>query len=151
MSDIALKLVTSNCFDLAIKDGDLEFDEGLETAVAISLFTDKRVTDEELPDLETDKRGWWGDMFPEVDQDQIGSRIWTLKRRKRTTEVLRLYEDYSKEALEWMIEDGVANSVTVSASYDENNFLQGEITIEKPAGNSSRFIVLWDEQKLKRG
>lgn len=151
MSDIALKLVTPNCFDLAIKNGDFEFDEGLETAIAISLFTDKRVTDEELPDLETNKRGWWGDMFPEVDQDQIGSRIWTLRRRKRTTEVLRLFEDYAKEALEWMIEDGVANSVSVVASYDQNGFLQGEVTIEKPPGNESRFIVLWDEQKLKRG
>lgn len=151
MSDIALKLVSSNCFDLAIKDGDFEFDEGLETAVAVSLFTDKRVTEEELPTLETDKRGWWGDMFSEVDQDQIGSRIWTLKRRKRTTETLRLYEDYAKESLDWMIEDGVANSVAVTASYDDNGFLQGEVVIEQPPGNESRFIVLWDEQKLKRG
>ena len=57
MTDIALVL-KNNCFDINIKDGDLESDKGLETAVAISIFTEKRVTDEELPELETKKRGW---------------------------------------------------------------------------------------------
>jgi phage gp46-like protein len=33
----------------------------IHQAIAISLFTDARVTDEELPEGETSKKGWWAD------------------------------------------------------------------------------------------
>lgn len=148
MSDIGLFLV-NNCWDLKVENGDFVGDEGLETAVSISLFTERRVSDEQLPDQETNKKGWWGDMFPDVDQDQIGSRLWTLERAKRTTETLRLYEDYSREALQWLIEDGVADSVEVSAEYDSNGQLIGTIVIAKPANEETRFLVNWDAQELK--
>jgi len=148
--DIGLFL-QDNLFDLKIANGDLTGDNGLETAILISLFTDRRVSDEELPQLEKDKRGWWGDMFSEVDQDQIGSRLWLINREKRTLETLRRAEEYSKESLKWLIDDGVASSITTVAIYDTNKFLQLAIDITRPSGRTSRFQVLWDEQVLKRG
>ena len=148
MSDIAL-VIKDNCFDINVKNGDLESDGGLQTAVTISLFTERRVTDEQLPELAESKKGWWGDMFPDIDQDKIGSRLWTLEREKRTTETLRRYEDYSKEALDWMLEDGVASTISVAASYDSDGQLVGEIIITRPTGTESRFQVNWDEQELK--
>lgn len=153
MSDIALILKDdiNAGFDLDIINGDLASDEGLETAVAISLFTDRRVVDEQLPQGTTDKKGWWGDMFPEMDQDKIGSRLWLLAREKRTTEVLRKAEDYAKEALNWLIEDGVATSIIATASYNESKFLLLAIEIAKPAGRNSKFQVVWDKQQIKRG
>lgn len=148
--DIGLFL-SDKLFDLKIENGDLTGDNGLETAISISLFTDKRVGDEELPPLEKNKKGWWGDMFPDVDQDQIGSRLWLLNREKRTTEVLRRAEDYVTEALKWLIDDGVASSTSTVATYDQNKHLQLDVVITRPTGRSSRFLVLWDEQALKRG
>lgn len=148
MSDIAL-VIKDNCFDINVKNGDLESDGGLQTAVTISLFTERRVTDEQLPELAESKKGWWGDMFPDIDQDKIGSRLWTLEREKRTTETLRRYEDYSKEALKWLIDDGVASTISVAAAYDANGFLQGDIIILKPDGTETRFQVNWDQQELK--
>ncbi|MCL4153120.1 UNVERIFIED_CONTAM: hypothetical protein GTU68_057162 [Idotea baltica] len=139
MSDMAI-VIKDNCFDLNIVDGDLQTDSGLETAVIISLFTDRRIQ----------KRGWWGDMFAEIDQDKIGSRLWTLERSKRTNETLRLAEDYSEEALEWLIEDGVSTQIEVVASYDENNFMNLEVDIFKPLGRTTRFSMLWDFQEGAR-
>lgn len=150
MTDIAL-ILKNNCFDINLLNGDLESDLSLETAVAISLFTEKRVTDEELPDLETDKRGWWGDMYPEIDLDKIGSKLWTLQREKRSLETLKRSEDYAKDALDWMIEDNVSNLIEVSAEYDDNKFLILNINISRPDQENSRFSVFWDEQKIKRG
>lgn len=153
MSDIALILKDdiNTGFDLNLKNGDLESDEGLETAVAISLFTDRRISDEQLPQGTKDKKGWWGDLFAEIDKDKIGSRLWLLAREKRTTEVLRKAEDYAKEALNWLIEDGVGTSIIATASYNENKFLLLAIEIAKPAGRSSKFQVVWDKQLIKRG
>lgn len=145
MSDIGL-FIKDNCWDLELENGDLKNDKGLETAIAISLFTDRRVNDEELPPLQTTKRGWWGDMFPEIDQDQIGSRLWTLERSKRTTETLRLAEDYAREALQWLLEDGVAENFLVNATYDDYR-MNLNIEINKPLGRQSRFSVLWDAQE----
>lgn len=152
MSDILLG-VEDGCFDIRLKDGDLERDEGLETAVAISLFTNRRVGDEELPDLATSKEGWWGDTFPEVDLDRIGSRLWTLDREKRVIETLRKAEDYAREALNWLLEDGVASSIEVEASFVGDapaGQWQLDIVIVKPPGRQSRFQVLWEQQELRR-
>lgn len=149
MSDIGLLLV-DNCFDLRIKEGDLEADNGLETAVAISLFTDKRVSEEDRPDLEKDQRGWWGDMFPEVDLDKIGSRLWTLDRSKTNNETLRRSEELCKEALNWMLEDGLASAIIINSEYNDSKNLIVDIEISRPDKDSERFSVLWDEQELRR-
>ena len=96
--------------DLSVVDEDLESESGLETAVIISLFTDRRARDDdELPDPNnSDKRGWWGDLVAEVADDQIGSRLWLLERAKTTENVLVKAKEYAEESLSWMIEDGVA-------------------------------------------
>jgi phage gp46-like protein len=151
MSDIALKIDGEN-FDVAIANGDLEMDEGLETAVALSLFCDARVSDEELPQGQTVKRGFWADKYSSVDGDVWGSRLWTLAREKRQVAVLRKAEDFVKEALEWLVEDGVATSITATASFTAgtSNAWEILIVIQKPAGRTSRYQVLWDKQELKR-
>ena len=151
MSDIALK-ITDQGFDVSIVNGDLEQDDGLETAVILSLFTDRRVTDDELPTGQENKRGYWADKYSSVNNDLSGSRLWTLERSKRLPETLRRAEDFVKEALGWMIEDGVASSIEATAQNTAGtlNFWELFITIKKPSGRTSRFQVLWDKQALKR-
>ena len=148
--DLGLSLIDGS-FDVEIKNGDVVRDDGLETAVTISLFTDRRVTEEEKPYLANSKRGYWGDLFSEIDGDKMGSRLWTLEREKRTTEVLRRAEDYTREALQWLIDDGVVLSISAIASYDNNKFINIDVKIIKPLGNESRYKILWDKQELKRG
>lgn len=121
-------------FDLVLEKNDLAMDDGLQTAVALSLFTDRRVTEEELPAGETDKRGWWGDLFSDIAGDLTGSRLWLLKREKQTEEVRRRALEYAKEALQWMIEDGVAQGVEVTAEWIGTGFLGLGVTIQRPQG-----------------
>lgn len=103
--------------DFSIEDEDLESDNGLETAVIISLFTDRRARDDdELPDPNNlDKRGWWGDLVAEVEDDQIGSRLWLLERSKTTPDILVKAKEYAEEALQWMISDNAAMKIEVEA------------------------------------
>jgi len=96
---------------------DLESDGGLETAVFISLFTDRRAKDDDiLPDPRSDdKRGWWGDLAKPIEEgDQIGSRLWLLERSKTTENILTLGKTYIQESLQWMIDDLVADSIDVT-------------------------------------
>ena len=73
--------------DICVVGADLQAEAGLDTAILISLFTDARVRDEELPPGHTWRRGWWGDDV-EDEPDSTGSKLWTLRRSKATLEVL---------------------------------------------------------------
>lgn len=140
-------------FDIEYRIGDFASDAGLETAVAISLFTDRRVTDDELPLGETDRRGWWGDMFPDLDGDQIGSKLWLLEREKITDDTLNRAQEYAEEALAWLIEDGVAESVTVEASVGSSDRLDLAVSITRPKNENValfRYQLNWDAQAERR-
>ncbi|KOQ71544.1 phage GP46 family protein [Stenotrophomonas maltophilia] len=96
----------------------LAAEDGLQTAVIISLFTDRRAgDDDQLPDGSADRRGWWGDSYADDDGDQIGSRLWLLGRSKATPDVLQQAQQYAKEALQWLIRDDVVSKVSVSAEW----------------------------------
>ena len=150
MNDVAL-IYENGCFDIQVKDGDLVSDDGLETAIIISLFTDRRATTEQLPSGITTRKGWWGDLFPDVDKDQIGSRLWTILREKRINSTLVRAEEYCNEALEWTIEDGVASEVSVTATFEGQSEILLNIILQRPTGENSRFGFVWDGQELKRG
>lgn len=102
--------------DWSILGPSLEGDDGLETAVTISLFSDARAGENDLlPDPLSGRRGWWGDSFAEIPGDRIGSRLWLLAREKQIAAVLGPAEIYARESLAWLIEDGIARSVKVAA------------------------------------
>ena len=147
--DIGLFIV-DRCIQLKIVDGDLAGDDGLETSVIISLMTDQRVTENELPPGLTSLRGWWGDMFPVVESDQIGSKLWLLGRAKALNTTLAGLENFATLALNWMLDDGVASAIAVAAVYDDSGQAIISIDIERPDGTNSKFDLFWDQQELKR-
>lgn len=89
-------------------------DSPLARAVVISLFTWRRAGESDVVDG-LERMGWWGDAFPSVPNDKIGSRLWLLQREKLTPQTLLRAESYATEALEWLREDGHASAVSVKA------------------------------------
>ena len=129
MTDIAIQYDNSMQYgDLSMDGDDLLMDNGLESAVLISLFTDARADQDELPYTDADPRGW---VFEDVDGITFGSKLWLLERSKLTSETLALAEDYARTALEWMLTDGVASEVEVSAIRLDGTILCLNVTISK--------------------
>ncbi len=148
MSDLALSWQTDTA-DLRIERGDLALDEGLESAIAISLFTDRRADDGDvLPGAAADRRGWWGDAAPAVEGDRIGSRLWLLAREKQTEPTLRRAEQYAAEALQWLQDDRVAERVDVVASVPRQGLLGLLVTVHRPNADpvEYRFTQTWAAQ-----
>lgn len=146
MIDIALKQ-TFDGFDLAADSADLITESGLKTSIIISLFTDRRVEASELPEGETDRRGWFGDAIEaQGTADPVGSRLWLLSREKQTDEVLSRAEEYCKEALQWLLDDGIAKSVEVAVEFTRDGLLGIAIQIQKPSGEPLKyqFARAWD-------
>lgn len=142
--DIALSYdADAKCFDLAIVDGDLATDTSLETAVLLSLYTDRRaLEDDVLPDGGMDRRGWWFDAFSDRPH---GSRLWLISREKEQDQVLRRAEEYAREALTWLIEDGIASSLDVEAIHVRRGVLQLIVGIQRPGGRTleRRYDYVW--------
>lgn len=118
----------------------LDTDDGLETAVIISLFTDRLAEpDDVLPDNTGQRRGWWGDSFPDIEGDRIGSRLWLLSREKQLPAVLERVRTYAKEALRWLVDDGVADGVEVEAEFQGIGTCAMVVTILRASDGPVRF------------
>jgi phage gp46-like protein len=147
-----LALVWSNATgdaDLAMIDDDLASDRGLVTAVLLSLFTDRRAENDDVPPSgdSSDRRGWWADQFAAVEGDRIGSRLWLLDRSTLTNETLLKAKGYVAEALQWMIDDKVVASIPVTVTRmtaPDGIMIAGELLRPGRDSVSFRFAHTWD-------
>lgn len=133
-------------FDIKRSGLLLVTDSTLETAVIISLFTDKRArADDELPGLNDSKRGWWGDALSDIEGDAIGSWLWLLYREKTTDETLNRAREYSLDALQWLLEDRIASNVQVETRYlnQTAGLMEIDIVVTKLDGSQERYNLLW--------
>ncbi|MBM6483444.1 phage GP46 family protein [Klebsiella pneumoniae] len=125
--------------ELVIADGDLLPDSTINTAVLVSYFTDRRAEPgDELPDGSNDRRGWWGDSYR---GEPIGSRLWLLGREKSLPDVLNRAAAYARESVQWLIRDGYAKKITVTASSPKKTILQLTTDITLPTGEQLPSLV----------
>lgn len=111
--------------DWAVSAGSLASGLDVQTSVLLSLFTDRLVdADDDIPDAPPagvpDRRGWWGDDDPKY---LSGSRLWLLDRAKGPMNVAQRAEDYAREALQWMLDDGVVAKFDIQAVWTPQNQL----------------------------
>ncbi|MDF7777834.1 phage GP46 family protein [Sphingomonas sp. AOB5] len=147
MTDIALNFdPAAQTADIALVDGDLATDDGLMTALIVSIFTDARARpDDVLPEPGADPRGWWGDAFNEDPNDAIGSRLWLLRREKLTAATALKARDMITEALDWLVQDGVVRELTVATEIIRPDALRASVTLSRPDGPArQRFDFVWD-------
>lgn len=151
MSDLKAKFTEDRQFDLEIARNDLALDDGLETAVLVSLFTDRRAeATDQLPAGETSLRGSWVDAFPTTPGDYLGSRLWLLGREKQLPEVLERAREYAAEALRWLVEDRIAARVEVETEGVSPGVLGIRVQIFKPSSDvvNYRYELAWAAQAL---
>ena len=123
--------------------GDIEFvagqpvmDQGLETAVYISLFSGD----------------WWGNAISEQNE-KLESNLEEIYNRNLSNKTRLDAEEYVRKALEWMISLGIAKRIDVSASLPTPGWLGLEITIIEPNGSEQnfRYSINWAKQRVTMG
>lgn len=130
--------------DLALADGDLVPENSLGTALILSLFCDRRVSEDELARHGgDDARGWWGDSLAPIDGDEWGSKLWLLQREKQTTDTLARAREYAQQALAWLIEDGICDAVNVAAEYPRRSLLGLVVEPVRARAPRERFAFVW--------
>jgi phage gp46-like protein len=140
-----------------LPSGDLDEGEELANLVKVALMTDRlAMPDDVLPDPDsTDRRGWWGDQDAAAIWDgwPIGCRNWLLTRAKITgtsaaegsTEVRA--EQYTREALQPLIEQRICTRIDVSAARVERQRIDVTVVVYRGPRRAIelRFQGLWDE------
>jgi phage gp46-like protein len=113
-------LVTTPIDD-PVNPGGLRATQALATAILICLMTDARAEAIELRDGDVN-RGWPGDSFErDADEPPLGSKLWLLRRRVLSDEVVLLAEDYTRAALQTLIDQGAVARFNIVATADRAN------------------------------
>jgi len=143
--------------DWEIRSGDLALGNPLLSSILVSLFTDG-LAPAEPSTLDAqigiaapaNRRGWWGDAYSE-DDTTIGSRLWQARQviKSGVTAIPAWIEATCEDALQWLMDDGVASSVSVDATWMPGSAttIQFVITITQPATQSTqvfRFSWAWE-------
>lgn len=82
--------------------------------------------------LQTPLGSYWRD-------PAVGSLLYTLKRSKDVPRVAMLAQQYAEQALEPLVANGRAQSITVTTSQPNPGWLTLSIDVVDPAGNTQTF------------
>lgn len=144
LGDLAL-----TAFDDPINPSGLQAKSALQTAILICLGTDLRVEDYEL-DANQSNRGWVGDGFDlQAGETPLGSRLWLLRRRALTDDIILDAQDYAEAALQTLIDQGAVAKFVVTATVEKarNRLILQTDGYARDGGLvfDDRFQILWDQ------
>jgi phage gp46-like protein len=132
--------------DLSLAGVDLRREDSLATAVMLSLLCDRACEANQVP-ADADRRGWWADAFADEGAgrgDSFGSRLWLIEREKLLPETLQRARRYAREALQWLIEDGLATGLEVNAFVPRAGWLVLDVVLHLKEG-SRRYRFEWND------
>ena len=135
----------NNLWDMTFTNGDLTSTANLDTAVLMSLYTDYRASNSEVPQIQR-RRGWWGNVVSNYPDYQIGSKIWLLYQARLNQDTLNLVKTYIYNCLSWMIDDGYITGINILVEATSNEGILVFITL-----SISQNIVYSNEFQLWLG
>jgi phage gp46-like protein len=141
--DAVLQRLEGGAFDIKVgADGDIETADFFDTAIYVSLFSDRRANESEV--LESHRRrGWIGNEY--TPGFEGGSKLWLFEQSRLTRTVVNEVEDAAREALQWFVDDEFAVAIRKSDLRVTTTGLSLEIVIERPYGKvEKRYFELWE-------
>lgn len=130
-------------FDIVIQDGDFANEDGFDTAIWVSLFSDARADISQVI-VPENRRGWLGNLVSDVEGRQLGGYLWLTEQRRLNQDSLNEVIDYIRKSLNWLIEDGAAVKIEVLGDILPRQGIEAQVTITALDGiTSDHFIQLW--------
>lgn len=132
--DVRLK-ISEDGGVITVWGGQPDMDQGFETAVNMSLFTES---------------GWWGNSLASPGEE-LGSAFIDALRQPLTNQARLDIIESTKTALKWLTSSGIALYVSVSATIPATGEMALYIEIKEPekAPHVFRYNINWQAQKIK--
>ncbi len=122
---------------ITLKNGQPYMDDGMETAVYISLFSGD----------------YWGNAISERDE-KLESKLESLYSRTLTNQTRLDAEQYALQALAWMKRQGIAAKIEAEASIPRTGMLGLVIKIYQPDVDDPlilKYQINWANQQISMG
>lgn len=146
MQDIALDN-SKGYYDISVTNGDFTSTDGLDTAILVSMFVDKRAAESEVPEASL-RRGWIGNEQNADPNYELGSKLWLLYQSRSTREILNRSIDLLKGALLWMIEDSLVKDISVSGTRSGGGITLSVTFLRFDKSTFSHQFSLWENTSL---
>ena len=147
MNDFYLAKNSNGIYDISFSNGDFKKTQGLDTAIINSLNIDQRAEASEVATPQN-RRGNIIDELNDQNDFQIGSKLWLLSQKRANQETVSLAESYASECLQWMIDDGLSESIVVSGTLINDN-IRLSITIKQSDGTTfNKSYDLWSKTTI---
>ncbi|MCP4088200.1 MAG: hypothetical protein GY746_00175 [Gammaproteobacteria bacterium] len=140
--DVRIKPDEYGLFDLVLDGADFEAVDGLESSIAVSLFTDGRAEAGRVQDPKK-RRGWIGDIFKVADSRTIGSELWILDQERLTSKTINDARIFATDSLQWLIDDGIAQTVNVNVIKTNVRTITIAVELTKTSGQTLNYDFIW--------
>lgn len=115
--------------EFTLDGGDLKQDGTFLSALYLSLFN--------------------GDAFYNIYSDYPTDRQFEdALSLPVTIQNLQTVETLANNALKWMLDQGVADNISVNAYGDRDERINVEITITEPDGTTGQYDITWQNEKI---
>ena len=140
--DVKLEQGVNDIFDIPVINSDLATVDGVETAIGVSIYTDARAPSGIVKDAFR-RRGWSGNALTSQENYELGSILWTLDQARLKQNTLNTGEDIVRRSLQYMIDDGIAD--TIDVIMEQTGTRQGTITVVLFKGIEvvGRYTTVW--------
>lgn len=119
----------SGIFDLVIEKGQFATVNSFDTALQMSIYTDKRAAASEVAQPQF-RRGWFGELLLYKDGYQPGSKLWLLEQARSVPATLSKAIDSVRTSLNWLIDDKHVKDLKVTGSFHLVNGQRDGITVK---------------------
>lgn len=114
--DIELTQDTNSNFNINFENGDFKLTDGLDTAIFMSVFAEKRASKTQVK-KPTLRRGHFSNEFNDIENYQVGNTGWlNIDQAPNTKNNLTSLENAFIEGLRWLNLDQITSSNTVIAT-----------------------------------
>lgn len=126
-------------FDIDFANGDFEMTSGLDTAVYLSTFAEKRASASQVSEPSL-RRGHFTNEFSDVEGYEVGSLFWLYtEQAKNTASNMTLLEGTVTEGLKWMIDDKIISKTIVSGARSGSSITLGVELVNNLQKNSTYY------------
>jgi phage gp46-like protein len=148
--DLDLQKTSDGYYDLHFdSDGDFAKTKGFNTALKMSLLLDARAAASQVADP-VKRRGFWGNFMLGFANYELGSLLWLLDQARATQVTLNNAITFTRNALNWLIEDGHLDKINVAADYSSNNTLAVRIDLIRSKNIVQSFgYQIWENTLLE--
>lgn len=147
--DVLIRANEYGLYDLVINGSDFDSAYGFETSIPVSFFSDARAPSNLVQEASR-RRGWIGNILYIDDGRELGSLLWILDQARITEDTLNLGRSFTQESLQWMIDDNIARSITVTVERTSARGIEIYTDIIAIDNSVQRFLTLWRKTDLSR-